>query len=117
VAGVAGEDLIDLLGEEGFHGVRDVLVGAGVGEPSGEFGEDAQGLLQGADGAEAGVGDEAAAVEGAVELLRAEVPQGKVSIRFAGHGREPPHGSKLLVTHSLDSARGSPFQDSVRNPG
>jgi hypothetical protein len=52
-----------------------------------------------------------------VELLEADVPQGKVGVRFGGHECEPPHWSKLLVKHSLDSARGSPFNDAVRNPG
>ena len=78
VVGVAGQDRVDLLGEEGFGGVVDELGGAGVGESRGQVGDDAQGAFQGADGEQAGVGDDAAAVESDVELLRAEVPQGKV---------------------------------------
>ena len=56
------------------------------------------------DSEEASIGDEAAAVEGDVKLLRTDVPQGKVLIRLLNHELEPPHGSKLLVKHSLDSA-------------
>jgi len=117
VVGVAGEQGVDLLGKEGLDGVVDVLGGARVGELSGEVSDDAQGPLQGPHGEQPGVGDEAAAVKGNLELLRSEVPQGKVSVRFRDHEREPPHESKLFVTHSLDSARGSPFKGSVRNPG
>jgi hypothetical protein len=102
--GIAGEDLIDRLGEEGLGGVLDVLGGAGVGEPAGQLGNDTQGLLQGADGQQPGIGDDAAAIEGDVELLRADGPQGKVAVQVVGHDLEPPHGSKLLVKHSLDSA-------------
>ena len=53
-------------------------------------------LLQGADGEQAGVGDDASAVEGDVNLLRTEVPQGKVRFPFGRHDLEPPHGSKLF---------------------
>jgi hypothetical protein len=58
-----------------------------------------------------------AAVEGEVQLLRADVGQGRVLSAFAGHEGEPPYGSKLLVKHSLDTARGSPFIDTVHIPG
>ena len=35
--GIAGEDLIDLLREDGFLGMDDLLGGTGVGEPPGEI--------------------------------------------------------------------------------
>jgi hypothetical protein len=83
----------------------------------GEVGDDARGLLQGADGEESGIGDEATAVEGQVQLLCADVPEGKVRIGLRDHEPEPPQWSKLLGKHSLDTARGSPFNDPVRDPG
>ena len=76
-----------------------------------------QGPLQGTDGQQAGIGDDAAAVEGDVELLRTEVPKGKVTILLLRHDLEPPHEPKLLNTHNLDSARGSFLKKAVRNPG
>jgi hypothetical protein len=102
--GTARQDLIDLPGEESFDRVLDVLGGAGSGESLGQIGDDPQGFFQGADGEQAGIADDATAVESDLNLLRADSPQGKVLIAFAGHDHEPPHGSKLLVKHSLDSA-------------
>ena len=72
--GVAGEELVDLLGEQGLHGVVDELGGARVGQACGEIGEDAEGPFEGADGQQSGVGDEASALKIDVELLRAEIP-------------------------------------------
>jgi hypothetical protein len=83
----------------------------------GQAGEDAQRLLQGANGEQAGGGDDRWAVESDVERLRAEVPEGKVAVRFGDQDREPPQASKRLAKSSLDSARGPPFKGSVRNPG
>ena len=50
-----------------------------------------KGLLQGADGEEAGIGDDAAAVESDEELLRTEVPEGKVAF---------PSGAMILSLRS-----------------
>jgi len=61
---VAGQDLVDRLGEEGFGGMVDELGRARVGEAGGQVGDDAQRALEGADGQEAGIGNQAAAVEG-----------------------------------------------------
>ena len=74
--GVAGQDLVDLLGEQGLGGVMDELGGARVGKSLGQIGDDPEGLLQGADGQQPGVGDDASAVEGDVDLLRTEIPRG-----------------------------------------
>ncbi|HTU88811.1 MAG TPA: hypothetical protein VMF69_01830 [Gemmataceae bacterium] len=38
--GVAGEDLVNGLGEQGFGGVFDVFGGAGIGESLSEVGDD-----------------------------------------------------------------------------
>ena len=67
--GVTGQELIDLLSEQGLDGVMDELGGAGVGESLGQVGDDPQRLLQGADGEQSGVGDDASAVESDVNLL------------------------------------------------
>ena len=67
--GVAGEDLIDGLGEDDLGGVFDVLGGSGVGEPLGEVGDDAEGFFEGSYGEQSGIGDNASAVEGDVNLL------------------------------------------------
>ena len=56
----------------------------------GAVGNHPQGPFQGADGEQAGIGDEAAALEIDEELLRAEVPQGKVVVIFGSHELEPP---------------------------
>ena len=90
---------------------------ARVGQAVGQVGQDAQGAVQGADGHQASIGDDRPLVESDLQLLPAEVPQGKVSLLLIGHGLEPPHVSKLLVKHSLDTARGSPCLCTVRNPG
>jgi hypothetical protein len=115
--GVTGQDLVDGLGEEGLGGVRDVPGGAGVRQAPGQLRDDAQGLLQRPHGEQAGIADEATASKADVQLLRAHLAQGKVRFLSADHELEPPHGSKLLGKYSLDSARGSPFNDSVRDPG
>jgi hypothetical protein len=114
---VAGQDLIDGLREQRLGRVFDQPGRARVGESLGQVGDDAQRFLQGADGEETGIGDDAATVESSVQLLRADVPEGKVGFPFDDHDREPPHDAKLLVTHSLDSARGSLFKDSVHLSG
>src|SRR5262249_38600372 len=91
--------------------------GVGVGEPLGQSDEDAQGLLPSADGEPAGVGDDWPAVASDVELLPPDLAPANGSFRYANQNREPPHASKRLDKHSLASARGSPFQRPVRNPG
>ena len=115
--GIAGQDLVNGLGEDRLGGMFDVLGGAWVGETLGQIGDDPQGFFQGPDAEQTCIGDQATAVKGQGKLLRADVPQGKVWIGLLNHELEPPHGSKLLEKHSLDSARGSPFNDSVRFPG
>ena len=115
--GVAGQQLVDLLGQETLGRVADEQRVAWVGQAGGQIGQDAQGAIQGADGHQAGVGDDRPLVEGNLQLLPAEVPQGKVSLLLVAHGLEPPQGSKLLAIHSLDTARGSPCLCTVRNPG
>ena len=60
----------------------DELGGAWVGQQGGEVGDDAQGSFEGADGEQSGVGDEPSAVKIDEELLRAEVPEGKVVVAF-----------------------------------
>src|SRR5215471_11393806 len=74
----------------------------------GQIGQDTQGAVQDADGHEAGVGNEGSLREGNFQPLLADVPQGTVSLLLVAHDVEPPQISKLLVTHSLDTARGSP---------
>ena len=101
--GIAGQELIDLLGEEGLGRVMNELGGAWVGESLGQVGDDPQGLLEGADGEQAGVGDDASPVEDDVDLLRAEIPEGKVRMPLGRHDLKPPHGSKLFGKYSLDS--------------
>jgi len=117
VVGVAGQEGVDLLGQDRLDGVADEPRGARVGQSPGQVGEDAQGPLQGADGEQPGIGDDAAAVEIDEELLRAEVPQGKVVVALGSHDREPPQWSKLLTSQGLDTARGSSQPPAVRNPG
>src|SRR5262249_14683914 len=101
---VASQELVDGLGEQGLGGVLDVLGGAGIRQPLGQVSDDAQRLLQGADSEQARIGDDAAAVKSDVQLLRADVPQGKVRFSFTDHDREPPQDAKLLGKHSLDTA-------------
>ena len=69
--GVAGEELVDLLHQQGLQRVFDVLGGARVGQASGEVGQDAEGHVEFADGEEAGVLDETAGLEIDDERLRA----------------------------------------------
>jgi len=75
---IAGEDLVDLLRQEGFGGMVDVLRRAGIGQPLGECGNDPQGLFHGADREQASIRDDAAAIETQMELLRTDLPQAKV---------------------------------------
>ena len=91
--------------------------GARVGKLRRQVGQDAQRPFQGAEGQEAGVGDERSLVEGDFQRWPAYRPQGKGSLLLGAQDREPPHVSKLLVQHSLDTARGSPCLRTVRNPG
>jgi hypothetical protein len=114
---VAGQALVDGLRKQRLGGMRDELGGARVWQTLGQVSDDAQGLLQGADGEEAGIADDAAAVGSYAQPSRADVPQGEVQISFAYHDREPPQDAKLLGKHSLARARGSPFNNSVRDPG
>ena len=48
----------------------------GVGKSLGQIGDDPEGLLQGADGQQTGVGDDASAVESDVDLLRTDDSRG-----------------------------------------
>ncbi len=66
--GVAGQNLVNRLREDGLGRVFDKLGRAWIGQAFGQLGDDAQGLLQGADGEQASVGDEATAVEGELQL-------------------------------------------------
>jgi len=117
VVGVAGEQGVDLLSEERFDGVTDEFGGAWVRQLRGEVGDDAERAFQGADGEESGVGDDAAALEIDEELLRAEVPQGKVVNAFGSHELEPPQMVKCLTSQHLTTVEGSSHKSSVRNPG
>jgi hypothetical protein len=81
--------------------VADELGGARVGQLGGEVGDDAQGAFEGADGEQAGVGDEATALEIDAELLRADVPQGKVVVNFPSHDLEPPQMVKCRLLQHL----------------
>jgi hypothetical protein len=80
VVGVSGEQGVDLLGEEGLGGMVDEVGGSWVGKPGGQIGDDAEGSFEGADGEESGIGDEASGLERDVELLRSEVPEGKLAV-------------------------------------
>jgi hypothetical protein len=117
VVGVAGEQGVDLLGQEGLDGVADEERGPWVGESLGEVGDETPGAFQGADGEEAGIVTDAAAGEIDEELLRAHVPPGKVVAAFRCHDLGPPQWSKLLTSQDLDTARGSSHLPTVRNPG
>ena len=90
VVGVAGQDLVDFLSEQRFGGVLDVLGRAGIGKPFGQLGNDPQRFFQSADRQQAGIRDDAPAIESNMDLLRADLPQGKVQFWFAGHDLEPP---------------------------
>src|SRR5262249_28610046 len=115
--GVAGQQLVDQLGEQGHGGVGAVLDRARVGEGFGQAGEYAQAAVQGADGQQAGVGDDAGAVEGDADLLRADRIEGKVGGSSGDHELGPPYWSKISCDKALDSTRGPSLTDSVRNPG
>jgi hypothetical protein len=52
MVGIAGEQGIDFLGEDGLDRVVNVFGGARVGQKLGEAGDDAQGPFEGADGEE-----------------------------------------------------------------
>jgi hypothetical protein len=117
VVGVAGEQGVDLLGQQRLDGVTDELGGAWVGQLRGEVGDDAERAFQGADGEQSGVADDAAALEIDQELLRAEVPQGKVVNVFGSHELEPPQLVKCLTLQHLTTVDGSFHKSSVRNPG
>jgi hypothetical protein len=115
--GTAGEDLVDLLGQEGAFGVVDELGGTGIGQAGREVVEDAQGAFQGTDLQQASVGDDRIDVENDVDRLRGDIRQDKVIQRCRDHDLEPPQNPKLLGKHSLVTARGSDRQPTVRNPG
>jgi hypothetical protein len=67
--GLTGQELVDLLGEQRLGCMVDELGGAWVGQPLGQVGQEAEGLLQGAHAQEAGSRDDAAAVASDQELL------------------------------------------------
>jgi hypothetical protein len=115
--GIAGQDLIDFLGADRFGGVFGLRRRARIGQACGQVSDDAQGFFEGPNGKEAGIGDEAATGKGNMNRLRADAEQRRILLGLADHDLEPPHDAKLLVTHSLDSARGSSFKDQVRDPG
>ncbi len=96
--GVIGHDLIDLLGQEGFAGVFDVLLGARVGEALRQLGQDAQALVEFAQRQQSGIGDELATVESDRDLLLAEVPEGKLIRTGCGHDLKPPCRCKWIVS-------------------
>jgi hypothetical protein len=76
--GLAGENLVDLLGQEGFAAGGDEFLGAGIGKALGDVGQDAEFMVEQADGQEAGIGDDATALEIEGDLLPADVPKGKL---------------------------------------
>ena len=84
--GVAGQDLVDLLGQELFLGVGDELLSAGIGQTSGQVGEIAELAVEVAQGQQAGVGDDGGSIEGDVDWLTMEVGEGKVRGTAWGHG-------------------------------
>jgi len=63
---------------------------AGVGQPGGQLGQDAQGPIQSANGHQTRIGDDRAVVEGDFPLLPAELPRLKVSLLLVAQGLEPP---------------------------
>ena len=88
--GVAGEELVDLLDEQGLEGVLDEERGAGVGQALGEIGQDAEPDIELADGEEAGVLDEASGGEIDDDRLRAGGPSHRVAVVALRHVCEPP---------------------------
>ena len=92
--GVASEELIDLLGEQGLGRVGDVLAGARVGQEGGQASEHAQAAVEGADSEQAGVRDDLWAVESEQYRLRVSALQDNLRGNSSDHELEPPYVSK-----------------------
>ena len=87
VIGVAGEQGVDLLGEDGFDEVADELGGREVVR-RGRRGCPRD--VRGRRTARSPASDEATTLEINEKLLRAEIPQGKVFGSVDNHDLEPP---------------------------
>jgi hypothetical protein len=60
--GIAGEDLVELLGQQGFAAVGDEFVDAGIGPSLSDVGQDAELSVEQSQGQESGIADDRAAI-------------------------------------------------------
>jgi hypothetical protein len=72
--GVAGQDLVHLLGEQRFTGMHDEVLSPRIGQPLGQHRQNAELLVEFAHAQETGIGDNAASLKSDRDLLRTEVP-------------------------------------------
>ena len=94
--GIAGQDLIDVLGEQGLARVGHELLGPGVGQAPGDLAQHAQFPVEQPQGQQPGVADDPTPLEIRGDLLRAEVPEGKLVATTCGHDLEPPWYSEVV---------------------
>lgn len=100
--GIAREDLIDLLSQDGFLRVGDELLCPWIGQALGQVSDQAELPLKIPQRQQSCVADHSPAIRASGNLLLADLPEGKLLGTLRPHDLEPPCQAKWYYSCNLD---------------